>query len=83
MSEKSLKKWANSWHFRLGNILNDKFFLKELEEIEEKWQKESLKLIEMVNKLKDDNKRLNDSLAHNNSFLKQNDQLSNLIYWFG
>jgi hypothetical protein len=29
----------------------------------------------MVNKLKEENKRLNDSLAQNNSMLKQNDQL--------
>lgn len=44
-------------------------FEKELEEIEEKWQKESFKLLDMVNKLKDDNKRLTD-LAQNSTMLK-------------
>lgn len=49
---------------------------KELEEIEDKWKQESLKLIDMVNKLKEDNRRLNDSLAQqNSSSSKQNDQL--------
>ena len=48
----------------------------ELEEIEEKWKQETMKLIGMVNKLKDDNKRLNESLAQTSSTLKQNDQLS-------
>ena len=51
-------------------------FEKELEEIEEKWKSESLKLIDMVNKLKDENKRLNELLAHNNSNQNQNEQLS-------
>jgi len=50
-------------------------FEKELEEIEEKWKSESLKLIDMVNKLKDENKRLNESLAQNNSISVQNEQL--------
>lgn len=44
-------------------------FEKELEEIEEKWQNESFKLIDMINKLKEDNKRLNDSLDQNTSLL--------------
>jgi len=71
-----LKMRINSLEYEKAQRNNEREkFEKELEEIEEKWQKESLKLIEMVNKLKDDNKRLNDSLAHNNSFLKQNDQL--------
>jgi hypothetical protein len=48
----------------------------ELEEIEEKWKSESLKLIDMVNKLKEENKRLNESLAQNNSISVQNEQLS-------
>jgi len=51
-------------------------FEKELEEIEEKWKQETLKLISMVNKLKEDNKRLNDSL-NESDFLntsKQNEQ---------
>jgi hypothetical protein len=47
-----------------------------LEEIEEKWKIESLKLIDMVNKLKEENKRLNESLAQNNSISVQNEQLS-------
>lgn len=51
-------------------------FEKELEEIEEKWKLESLKLIDMVNKLKDENKRLNELLAQNNSNQMQNEQLS-------
>lgn len=50
-------------------------FEKELEEIEEKWQKESFKLIDMVNKLKDENKRLNDSLTQNSTFLKSTEHL--------
>ena len=49
----------------------------ELEEIEEKWKQETLKLIGMVNKLKDENKRLNDSLSQNNHISNnQNDHLS-------
>lgn len=51
-------------------------FEKELEEIEDKWKSESLKLIDMVNKLKEENKRLNESLAQNNSISVQNEQLS-------
>jgi len=50
-------------------------FEKELEEIEDKWKSESLKLIDMVNKLKEENKRLNESLAQNNSISVQNEQL--------
>ncbi len=53
-------------------------FEKELEEIEEKWQKESFKLINMVNKLKEDNKRLSESLDQNNSILKSKDHLGKL-----
>lgn len=52
-------------------------FEKELEEIEEKWQKESFKLLDMVNKLKDDNKRLTD-LAQNSTMLKS-DHLGKLV----
>lgn len=44
-------------------------FEKELEEIEEKWQNESFKLIDLVNKLKEENKRLNESLDQNTSLL--------------
>lgn len=54
--------------------------IKELEEIEEKWKQETLKLIGMVNKLKDENKRLNESLNQNNLNSVQNDQLSNLKF---
>lgn len=51
-------------------------FEKELEEIEEKWKQETLKLISMVNKLKDENKRLSDSLSQNNHISNShNDQL--------
>jgi hypothetical protein len=51
-------------------------FEKELEEIEEKWKQESMKLIGMVNKLKDENKRLNESLSQNNFISNsQSDQL--------
>lgn len=56
-------------------------FEKELEEIEEKWQKESFKLIDMVNKMKDENKRLNESLDQNNSILKSSDHLGELIFY--
>jgi hypothetical protein len=51
-------------------------FEKELEEIEEKWKQETLKLISMVNKLKEDNKRLNDSLNESDllNTSKQNEQ---------
>ena len=61
------------------------YSFKELEEIEEKWKQETMKLIGMVNKLKDDNKRLNESLAQTSSTIKQNDQLSKRLYlslWF-
>jgi hypothetical protein len=51
-----------------------------LEEIEEKWKIESLKLIDMVNKLKEENKRLNESLAQNNSISVQNEQLSKYLF---
>ena len=51
-----------------------------MEEIEEKWKIESLKLIDMVNKLKEENKRLNESLAQNNSISVQNEQLSNIYH---
>ena len=54
------------------------YYFKELEEIEEKWKQETLKLIGMVNKLKDENKRLNDAFNENNLNSVQNDQLSNL-----
>lgn len=50
-------------------------FEKELEEIEEKWQKETFKLIHMVNKLKEDNKRLAECVDENNSILKSSDHL--------
>lgn len=43
---------------------------KELEEIEEKWKQETLKLIGMVNKLKEENKRLNDTINQNNLIMK-------------
>jgi hypothetical protein len=49
-----------------------------LEEIEEKWKQETLKLIGMVNKLKDENKRLSDSINQNSSF-KQNEQLGKVF----
>jgi hypothetical protein len=53
--------------------LNEKEkFEKELEEIEEKWKQETLKLINMVNKLKEENKRLNETLVeHQSSILNQ------------
>lgn len=51
-------------------------FEKELEEIEEKWKQETLKLIGMVNKLKEENKRLNDTINKNNFIMKQNDQIT-------
>lgn len=51
-------------------------FEKELEEIEEKWKQETLKLIGMVNKLKEENKRLSDTINKNNLNMKQNDQIS-------
>ena len=50
-------------------------FEKEVEEIEEKWKQETLKLIAMVNKLKEENKRLNESIDHTTTF-KQNEHLS-------
>lgn len=53
-------------------------FEKELEEIEEKWKQETLKLIGMVNKLKEENKRLSDTINKNNLNTKQNDQISKL-----
>lgn len=57
------------------NNSKDKFE-KELEEIEDKWKQETLKLIGMVNKLKDENKRLNNSIDLNSSDqLRHNDQL--------
>ena len=55
-------------------------FEKELEEIEEKWQKESFKLINMVNKLKEENKRLSESLDQNNSILTSKDHLGKFKY---
>ena len=61
----------------MGCCIRDYYF-KELEEIEEKWKQETLKLIGMVNKLKDENKRLNDAFNENNLNSVQNDQLSNL-----
>lgn len=50
-------------------------FEKELEEIEEKWQKESFKLIDMVNKLKEENKRLNESLDQNTSLFDSKEHI--------
>ena len=58
-------------------------FEKELEEIEEKWKQETLKLINMVNKLKEENKRLNDSLDENNSqSLKNDDHFGIFLFVF-
>lgn len=60
----------------LLNSLKQFVFKQELEEIEEKWKQETLKLIGMVNKLKDENKRLSDSLSQNNYISNsQSDQL--------
>ena len=68
-------------NWRLFEFFSYKVWLiKELEEIEEKWKQETLKLIGMVNKLKDENKRLNESLNQNNLNSVQNDQLSNLKF---
>jgi hypothetical protein len=51
-------------------------FERELEEIEDKWKQETLKLINMVNKLKEENKRLSDSLDDTSQNAhKYNDQL--------
>lgn len=50
-------------------------FEKELEEIEEKWQNESFKLIGLVNKLTEENKRLNESLDQNNSLLDSKEHI--------
>ena len=70
-------------NWRLFEFFSYKVWLiKELEEIEEKWKQETLKLIGMVNKLKDENKRLNESLNQNNLNSVQNDQLSNLKFFF-
>jgi hypothetical protein len=50
-------------------------FETELVEIEDKWKQESIKLISMVNKLKEENKRLNDSLDENSHNSRYNDHL--------
>ena len=42
-------------------------FEKELEEIDDKWKQETMKLLGMVNKLKEENKRLNDSVNQQNT----------------
>lgn len=65
----SIKRcFAVSWFINCSIV-------KELEEIEEKWKQETLKLIGMVNKLKEENKRLNDSLDQNQNLnSNQNDQ---------
>lgn len=71
-----LRSKINSLEMEKAQRINEREkFEKELEEIEEKWKQETMKLIGMVNKLKDDNKRLNESLAQTSSTLKQNDQL--------
>lgn len=57
-------------------------FEKELEEIEEKWKQETLKLIGMVNKLKEENKRLGDTINKSNLIMKQNDQISKYLSVF-
>ncbi len=50
-------------------------FERELEDIEDKWKQETLKLINMVNKLKEENKRLNDSLDDTSYNAKYSDHL--------
>jgi RILP-like protein 1 len=56
------------------NRLNEKDkFERELQEIEDNWKQESLKLIDMVNKLKVENKRLAE-LAHDNSTSDQSNK---------
>jgi len=71
-----LKMRVHSLEYEKAQRNNERVkFEKEVEEIEENWQKESFKLINMVNKLREDNKRLSDSLDQNNSILKSNDHL--------
>ncbi|RNA18070.1 RILP -like protein [Brachionus plicatilis] len=50
-------------------------FEKELEEIDEKWKQETYKLITMINKLKDENKRLNEYLDQNKSIESKQSEL--------
>lgn len=57
-----------------------KLYKKELEEIEITWKTETLRLLDMVKRLKDENKRINDVLINTKSaIINQQEGLSKII----
>jgi len=75
-----LKARVNILEAEKVNRLNEKEkFDKELEEIEDKWKQETLKLIDMVNKLSTDNKRLQEMIVNSKSMNANENQQGYVI----